>query len=362
MKICLLGNNLTNLVLANILIKKKIRIDILYNPLNGKLTNNTRTIAISNDNHIFLKKNIKLFNNLGWPSKNIKIYSEKNKSSELFTFKSKNENNFYLVKYIEFKNLLENNLKTNKFIKYIKSADYNYSFIKNKNYSLIINSDQNNPITKKFFQKRLEKKYNGLAYTTLINHFKTKNNTAFQIFTKNGPLAFLPLSETQTSVVFSNDTEKKIDQRSIQSFIEKYNLKYKIKNFSEIEKFNIKFSILRNYFYKNILCFGDLLHKVHPLAGQGFNMTIRDINNLSNIIDDYFYLGIESGELIAQSFEKKTKHVNFLYGTGIDFIGSFFKLDNKLNNYLSDPIFKIFRKNKNLNKYAHWISNGGVFN
>ena len=170
------------------------------------------------------------------------------------------------------------------------------------------------------------------------------------------------MSETQTSVVFSNDTEKKIDQRSIQSFIEKYNLKYKIKNFSEIEKFNIKFSILRNYFYKNILCFGDLLHKVHPLAGQGFNMTIRDINNLSNIIDDYFYLGIESGELIAQSFEKKTKHVNFLYGTGIDFIGSFFKLDNKLNNYLSDPIFKIFRKNKNLNKYAYWISNGGVFN
>ena len=362
MKICLLGNNLTNLVLANILIKKKVRVDILYKPFNKKLTNKTRTIAISNDNHIFLKKNIKLFNNLGWPSKNIKIYTEKNNSSELFEFKTKNENNFYLVKYIEFKNLLENNLKTIKFIKYIKLADYNYNFIKKKNYSLIINSDQNNPITKKIFQRRLEKKYNSLAYTTLINHLKIKNNSAFQIFTKNGPLAFLPLSETQTSVVFSNDTEKKIDQQSIQSFIEKHNLKYKIKNFSEIEKFNIKFSFLRNYYYKNILCFGDLLHKVHPLAGQGFNMTIRDIKNLSNIIDSYICLGIDSGELIAQSFEKKTKHVNFIYGTGIDFIGSFFKLDNKLNNYLSDQIFKVLKKNKNLNKYATWISNGASLN
>ena len=35
----------------------------------------------------------------------------------------------------------------------------------------------------------------------------------------------------------------------------------------------LKFSLLRNYSFKNILSFGDLLHKVHPLAGQGFNMT-----------------------------------------------------------------------------------------
>ena len=54
-------------------------------------------------------------------------------------------------------------------------------------------------------------------------------------------------------------------------------------------------------------------------------------------------LGIDDGEIIAENFEKKTKHVNFIHGTGIDFI-SFFKLDNKLNNYLSEPIFKILKK------------------
>ena len=41
---------------------------------------------------------------------------------------------------------------------------------------------------------------------------------------------------------------------------------------------------MRSYYYKNILAFGDLLHKLHPLAGQGFNMSIRDINELSKII------------------------------------------------------------------------------
>ena len=42
---------------------------------------------------------------------------------------------------------------------------------------------------------------------------------------------------------------------------------------------------LRNYYHKNILAFGDLIHRVHPLAGQGFNMTIRDTKELTNIID-----------------------------------------------------------------------------
>ena len=32
------------------------------------------------------------------------------------------------------------------------------------------------------------------------------------------------------------------------------------------------------------LAFGDLLHTIHPLAGQGFNMTIRDINLFLDIV------------------------------------------------------------------------------
>ena len=42
--------------------------------------------------------------------------------------------------------------------------------------------------------------------------------------------------------------------------------------------------ILVIYYHQNILAFGDLLHRIHPLAGQGFNMTIRDIKILLKII------------------------------------------------------------------------------
>ena len=353
MNICLLGNNLTNLLLANILLKKKINVEIISQPKKSVLKNTIRTIAISNENYKFLKKYIKGIHNLGWPTESIKIYSEKSQSSDLFEFKNKNQNNFYLFKYIELYNLL----KKNKSLKFTKLKNYSFDIIKKRNYDLIINSEQNNPITKKYFQKKLEKNYKSFAHTAIINHKQIQNKIAVQIFTKNGPLAFLPLSSYQTSIVFSNDSNKIIYKREFLEIIRKYNLKYKIIKISNVEHFNIKFLLLRDYIFKNILSFGDLIHKVHPLAGQGFNMTIRDIRSLSYILDENIKLGIENGEIISQKFQSKNKHLNFIYSLGIDYINSFFKIDNKLKNSLTDPIFKILKKNKFLNNYATFLSN-----
>ena len=139
--------------------------------------------------------------------------------------------------------------------------------------------------------------------------------------------------------------------------LKKYNIKYKINKISEVESFNIKFLVLRNYIYKNILSFGDLIHKVHPLAGQGFNMTIRDIKSLTKILDENIKLGISDGEIIAQKFQENNKHLNFMYGLGIDTINSFFKIDSKFKYNLSNPIFKILKGNKFLNNFATFLSN-----
>ena len=58
----------------------------------------------------------------------------------------------------------------------------------------------------------------------------------------------------------------------------------KLLKFLKPALFELKSSNLRSYYHKNILAFGDLLHRLHPLAGQGFNMTIRDINILCELI------------------------------------------------------------------------------
>ena len=62
---------------------------------------------------------------------------------------------------------------------------------------------------------------------------------------------------------------------------------------------------LRSYYHNNILAFGDLLHRIHPLAGQGFNMTIRDIKNIIEIIKYKIDLGLPLDKSINYEFEKK---------------------------------------------------------
>ena len=76
------------------------------------------------------------------------------------------------------------------------------------------------------------------------------------------------------------------NEGEVLDLINKNNLKYQIRKNLKFSSFKLSSSNLRNYHYKNILAFGDLLHRIHPLAGQGFNMTIRDIKVLSEIIQN----------------------------------------------------------------------------
>ena len=361
MRICLLGKSLTNLVLANVLANKKLEVDIYYtSKLDLQKSDSPRTLAISNENYTYLKKNKKKLNLKSWPTQKINIYIEKKSSEKLYEFKNSNKNNFFLIKYNEIYNSFLKDLKKNKYINFIKSKKKSDLHLINKKYNLIINTETKSNITKKFFSKKFEKNYYSSAYTLIISHKKIKNNIAMQIFTKHGPLAYLPLSNFQTSIVFSYSGKNKIDYNEIKKKVVKFSNKYEITKFGKIENFQLKFSSLRNYHYNNILSFGDLIHKVHPLAGQGFNMNIRDIKILSEIIDAKICLGLEIDSSVASDFEKKTKHLNFIYGSGLDFIYNFFNLDNRLNNSISDPLFKLFRKNNILNNYATYFSDKGI--
>ena len=109
-----------------------------------------------------------------------------------------------MISYNNFYKSLETSLKKNKLIK-IKRVNSYKSFLNlpKKNFQIIIITDANNLLFKKYFSKRIEKNYNSTAFTTIINHNNLKNNVAEQYFTNCGPLAFLPISNKQTSIVFS---------------------------------------------------------------------------------------------------------------------------------------------------------------
>ncbi len=353
MKLCILGGGLTGLSLAKSLVKKGLSVDIFLSKKNLDF-DSSRTIGISNDNLIYFNKEILDIKKLLWDIKKIEIYSDNLKSEKILNFENNNKTLFAILRNYELQSKLLTSLKKEKLCKF--RNNFNYQLSSFKNYGLIINCENNNYFSKKYFARRLKKKYDSFAYTTILKHKKITNNVASQIFTKNGPLAFLPISELKTSVVYSIKGKKKIN---LEELIKKYNTKYSIINFGTSNFFELKSSNLRTYYHKNILAFGDLLHRLHPLAGQGFNMTIRDIQDLSNLIDLKLKNGLEIDNSICEDFQNITRHKNYLFSSGIDFIYEFFNLETKMNNNIISKSVRLIGKNKFLNSTFKYIANRG---
>jgi len=339
MKICILGDGLTSLVLAKILVNKKICVDILCDD-NAINYSHSRTFGITKNNYDFFSKEVLNLKNISWKLDNIEVYTENLPNQKILEFKKKNSEIFSIIRNHQLYKNLSIELKKNKF--------FNKKLFKNNNltiinqYNLVFNCNKNHLVTKKFFSKKIEKKYDSVAYTAIIKHKKIENKSAVQIFTKIGPIAFLPISNFETSIVYSINTSNSVD---LESLIKKYNPKYRILKILDENSLELESLNLRNYFYKNILCFGDLVHKIHPLAGQGFNMTIRDIIDLSNIIDEKIALGLELNSSIFNEFEKKTKHRNFIFSQGIDLIYNFFDQERKIKGQVISNSLKYLGQN-----------------
>jgi 2-octaprenyl-6-methoxyphenol hydroxylase len=363
MNICIIGDGLTSLSLAKNLTNKKINVHFYHK---NKIENlsSSRTIGISKNNLEFFRKEIyKIPKKNFWEIKKIEIYSEKLEKEKLLKFENNKDNLFYMLKNDDLYESLISEISKNKFFKrkLINNNSF-YQNLMNKNkYDLIINCDSNNFLSRKFFTKKIDKDYDNLAYTTIVKHKKIENNIATQIFTKNGPIAFLPISNNETSIVCSLDTKnKKYNDSEVLDLISINNPKYEIQKILKLSSFKLNSSNLRNYHHENILAFGDLLHRIHPLAGQGFNMTIRDIKVLSRIIQNKIDLGMQLDSSILNEFEKETKNKNFLFSNSIDFIYEAFNFDKKIKNKSLNKFLRIVGKNKNLSGYLIKLADGGL--
>ena len=87
--------------------------------------------------------------------------------------------------------------------------------------------------------------------------------------------------------------------------------------------------VLKKITLKNILILGEGLHTIHPVAGQGFNLVLRDIRKLKEILKYYSTLGISLKNSYAlDDFYKSRKPENIIMSFGVDLTHSFFKKIN----------------------------------
>ena len=374
-KICIIGGNLTGLVTAIALSKLNCQIDLITGNANQNYQSN-RTIAVSENNFDFLNKlNIKksLIKEM-WPCSIMKLYTEiKNENfSKVFELNNDNKQKkvFYMMENSKIMKLMTSkirqiksiSIKSHEKISEISTSGLLKSIKINNNkfkYNLIIVCTGNNSsLVKNLFSNQIiENSYKEISITTILNHSSLKNNTVRQIFLDNGILALLPISKTKTSIVWSikeNMKEKNnfLLKKKIKSYAKNY-LK-DIKFATNIEYKGLKFFIRNKYFKDRTLLFGDALHVIHPFAGQGFNMTLRDLASLEKILNKKINLGLDIGSLdILSEFSDEIKPRNFAFSIGVDFLKnslSFKKLRNNTlkilnrSNFAKDTFFNIADK------------------
>ena len=170
----------------------------------------------------------------------------------------------------------------------------------------------------------------------------------------------MPISSEKTSIVYSVHNSNKNNLKNIEELIKFYNPKYRIKKVNVIESFELKSFILRSYYNNKFLAFGDLLHRIHPLAGQGFNMTLRDIQIFLKIIENKKKLGLSLDSSINSEFESKTRHKNFIFANGVDLIHEFFNFERKIKSNTLSKSIQLLGKIPRLNKVFTKVADKGI--
>ncbi len=118
-------------------------------------------------------------------------------------------------------------------------------------------------------------------------------NTAFQRFLPTGPLALLPMSGDVCSIVWSarNDRADELLQLSDAEFLDELdlNLGGLLGGMVEVGKraaFPLKAQLARHIVRPRLALIGDAAHAIHPLAGLGVNLGLRDAMVLAQEIVD----------------------------------------------------------------------------
>jgi 2-octaprenyl-6-methoxyphenol hydroxylase len=211
--------------------------------------------------------------------------------------------------------------------------------------------------------RSIKKDYKEVAITGYVNH-NSKLNNPRQYFLKQGPLAFLPFDKKKFSFVWSLDKKYYINNTKNLKIIvaNKINELLRKKNnfkISKIFSYPIHLNLQKKYYKNNVLILGEGLHSIHPIAGQGFNLVLRDIKKLKKLINKNLKLGLTlKNSYLFKEFCDTRKPENVIFGLGIDLTNSFFK-QNKYLDPFKEIIIKNVSKMSSLKKFSKLFSDKG---
>lgn len=135
--------------------------------------------------------------------------------------------------------------------------------------------------------------YDQSALVTWVKTERDHQQTAWQRFQPDGPLAFLPLTEGHSSIVWSttHDHASALLALGEAAFAEELAINFE-QRLGRIEKigpravFPLRYFETLHYIQPRLALVGDAAHMMHPLAGQGVNLGMADAASLAEVLLD----------------------------------------------------------------------------
>lgn len=149
-----------------------------------------------------------------------------------------------------------------------------------------------------------EHDYGQTAIITNVSPQLPHRNTAFERFTDSGPLAFLPMSEQRCAVVWTVNTQDAAAVMELPdaAFLARLQHRFgfrlgRLEHVGRRQGWPLRLVRARESVRPRLALVGNAAHTLHPIAGQGLNLGVRDIAVLAEVLVDARRAGLDIGEL-----------------------------------------------------------------
>ena len=384
-EIIICGAGMIGLTFALLMAKKKINVCIIDKNEKKLLfeQKDYRTTAISQGSHrIYRKLGIwKKLKNKFQPINQIFVSEGLGSNDINFDHKNLKEGplGFIVDNRLIKRTLLEEVLKS-KYITFkysteilkINNEDIDKSFIETNNsnlyFKMLVAADGRFSSTryhaniKYFFHD-----YQQTAFVFNISHSKKHQGIALERFFPTGPLAVLPVKSSkinQSSVVWTVDSKVANNSAFEENFRKEFEIKYdnffgKLQNISQVKKYPLNVFSCYDVFKKNIILIGDACQAIHPIAGQGFNLGLRDALTLAETIQKFKELGLEPFNLnLMKSYEDLRKIDKTLLVNATHNLNGLFSGSGKLKSLFRKTGLRIFSQSRFLKNQSMLFAMG----
>lgn len=133
---------------------------------------------------------------------------------------------------------------------------------------------------------------------------------AFERFTPQGPFALLPLTENTMSLVWCLKNPDEAIAMNDTDFLNALQQQFgwKLGKFKRVSKryvYPLKMQKAESHIHHRLAIVGNAAQLVHPVAGQGFNLGMRDLFELTNLVSNAFKQGKDIGNFaLLNQFEQ----------------------------------------------------------